>query len=324
MPIRFTSPSLGGHRQVVLGDREWEFGLSYRRLTADTWFVGSEIVPSAVPGGQPILFNINTLDLSLAYGVTSRLSFRLTVPFITGTHSKIHADSLRHENSVTGVGDINVVGNYWLLDPVVHRGGNISFGLGIKAPTGSYHSEDELGLASKEIVQFPIHPGLQPGGGGWGVLVEAQAYQRLSGALSGYLYGAYQMSPRTLTDVKFMRSVPTSLLSVTDVYHARVGFAYDLLSQAGVSVSLGSRIDGVPVRDVIGGDEGFRTPGYSIFLDPGLAVTRGKGSFTASVPVRLRGTFKPNVNDQNGGPPPEGNRGDLASYLIFLGYAYRF
>jgi hypothetical protein len=323
MPIRFTSPSLGGHRQVVLGDREWEFGLAYRRLTADTWFVGSEIVPSAVPGGQPILFNINTLDLSLAYGVTDRLSFRMTVPLTTARQSKIHPDSLRHENSATGLGDINLIGSYWLLDPVAHQGGNVAVGLGVKAPTGSYHREDELFLQSGTILS-PVHPGLQPGGGGWGILVEAQAYQRLSGALAGYFYGAYQMSPRTVTDVRFAPSAPGSLLSVTDVYHARAGFAYALLSQAGVSVSLGSRIDGIPVGDVIGGDEGFRTPGYSIFLDPGLAVSRGKGSFTVSVPVRLRGTFKLNVNDQNGVPGPTGDRGDLASYLIFLGYAHRF
>jgi hypothetical protein len=323
MPIRFTSPSLGGHRQVVLGDREWELGLSYRRLTADTWFVGSEIVPSAAPGGQPIRFNINTLDFSLAYGVTNRLSFRLTVPFTTGTQSRIHPDGLRRETSATGLGDINLVGNYWLLDPVVHQGGNVGFGLGLKAPTGSYHSVDEFGLPAGAI-QFPVHPGIQPGGGGWGILVEAQAYQRLAGALSGYVFGAYQMSPRAVTDVTFTPTAPASVLSVTDVYHARAGFAYALLPEAGVSVSLGGRIDGIPVRDFIGGDEGFRAPGYTILLDPGLAVTRGKGTFTASVPVRLRGTFKQNLNDQTGGPPPPGDRGDLASYLIFLGYAYRF
>jgi hypothetical protein len=323
MPIRFTSPSLGGHRQVVLGQGEWEAGLSYRRLTADDWFVGSEITPSASPGGQPNLFNINTLDFSLAYAVTSRLSLRLTVPFTTGTNSAIHGDGLRHERSATGVGDINLVGNYWLRDPVVHQAGNVGFGLGLKAPTGSNHKEDEFGLPSG-VIQFPVHPGVQPGGGGWGILVEAQAYQRLAGALSGYLFGAYQMSPQAVTDVPFSPTAPGSLLSVNDVYHARAGLAYALWPQAGVSVSLGGRIDGIPVRDLIGGDEGFRAPGSIIFLDPGLSIARGKGTFTASVPVRLRGTFKQNLNDQAGGPPPSGDRGDLASYLIFLGYAHRF
>jgi hypothetical protein len=91
-----------------------------------------------------------------------------------------------------------------------------------------------------------------------------------------------------------------------------------------VSVSLGGRIDGIPVRDIIGSDQGYRAPGSILFLDSGLSITRGKGTFTASVPVRLRGTFKPNLNDRAGGPPPSGDRGDLASYLIFLGYAHRF
>jgi hypothetical protein len=323
MPIRFTSPSLGGHRQVVLGDREWEFGLSYRRLTADDWFVGSEITPSAAPGGRPNRFNINTVDLSLAYGVTSRLSLRLTVPLTTGTNSRIHPDGVRHETSATGLGDINLIGSYWLLDPGTHLAGNVNLGLGLKAPTGSSSVEDDFGLASG-VIQFPVHPGLQPGGGGWGILVEAQAYQRLSGGLSGYIYGAYQLSPQVATEIRFTPTAPTSFLSVTDVYHARAGLAYALVPQTGVSLSLGSRIDGVPVRDVLGGDEGYRSPGYSLFLDPGLAVTRGKGTFTLSVPVRLRGTFKQNLNDRAGGPPPPGDRGDLASYLIFLGYAHRF
>ena len=101
MPIRFTSPSLGGHRQVVLADREWELGLSYRRLTADDWFVGSTITPAAAPFGQPNRFNINTLDFSLAYGVTDRLSVRLNVPFsdgneLTGTPGSRPARDLRY------------------------------------------------------------------------------------------------------------------------------------------------------------------------------------------------------------------------------------
>jgi hypothetical protein len=292
MPIRFTSPSLGGHRQVVLAHREWELGLSYRRLTADDWFVGSTVTPAAAPFGQPNRFNVNTLDFSLAYGVTDRLSVRLNVPFSTGTNSRVHPDLVRHETSATGIGDINLVGNYWLLDPVSHQAGNVGLGLGLKAPTGSYHKEDGFGLATGNI-QFPVHPGLQPGGGGWGILVEAQAYQRLAGALSGYVFGAYQMSPEGVTDVTFSPTAPGSFLSVNDVYHARAGLAYALLPQAGVSVSLGGRIDGIPVRDIIGSDEGYRAPGSILFLDPGLSITRGKGTFTASVPVRLRGTFKP-------------------------------
>jgi hypothetical protein len=43
MPIRFTSPSLGGQRQVLLRGGEWELGIGYRHLAANDWFVGDRI-----------------------------------------------------------------------------------------------------------------------------------------------------------------------------------------------------------------------------------------------------------------------------------------
>lgn len=324
MPIRFTSPSLGGHRQVFLKQGEWEAGAAYRRLTADDWFVADEIHPELSPGGEPNQFNINTVDLSLAYGVTDRLNLRLTVPLSTGTNSRIHGDGVRRETSATGVGDINLVGSMWLLEPTTHPGGNVSLGLGVKAPTGSNDVEGELGLRPGEVVQHPVHPGLQLGSGGWGIQVELQAYQRLYGRLSGYAFGAYQLSPEEKTDVLFTPTAPTSALSAYDVYHVRAGLGYTAWPEQGLSVSLGVRMDGIPVRDVLGKDGGFRAPGYTTYLDPGLALARGPGVFTLSIPVRLHGEFKQNVNDLNGGPPPSGDRGDLASYLLFLGYAHRF
>jgi hypothetical protein len=322
MPIRFTSPSLGGHRQVFLRQGEWEAGGAYRRLTAEDFFVGDEIHPELSPGGEPMRFNINTIDLSLAYGVTDRLSLRLTVPLSTGTNSRIHGDGIRRETSATGVGDINLVGTMWLLEPTTHPGGNVSLGLGVKAPTGSNDVEDDLGLMSG-VVQHAVHPGLQLGNGGWGIQVELQAYRQLYGRLSGYAYGAYQLSPEEKTDVLFAPTVPTSALSVYDVYHARAGLGYAAWPEQGLSMSLGVRMDGIPVRDVLGKDGGFRAPGYTIYLDPGLALARGPGVFTLSIPVRLHGEFKENVHDGNG-PLPPGDRGDLASYLLFLGYAHRF
>jgi hypothetical protein len=323
MPIRFTSPSLGGHRQVFLQAGEWEMGAAYRRLTADDWFVRDEIHPELSPNGGPVQFNINTLDLSLAYGVTERLSLRLTVPLSTGTQSRIYPDEVRRENSATGLGDINLVGSMWLLQPATHPGGNVALGLGVKAPTGSNEVQGEFGLASGAVIQHPVHPGLQLSDGGWGILIQAQAFQRLHGRLSGYVFGAYQMSPQEQTDVLFAPTSPYTL-SVYDVYHARAGLGYAAWPAQGLSVSLGVRRDGIPVRDVVGGDGGFRAPGYTTYLDPGLALARGRGVFTLSIPVRLHGEFKPNVNDESGGTPPNGFQGDLASHLIFVGYAHRF
>src|SRR5215210_733804 len=248
MPIRFTSPSLGGHYESHLRAKEWEVGLFYRRLTADQWFVNDEIREDLAPfGGQSPRFNINSVDLAVTYGLSDRLSLRLTLPFSTGTLSKIHPDSNRHTTSATGLGDINLVGNFWLFKPSSHANGNVGVGVGVKAPTGNHHVEDDL-FRPNDTIRFAVDQPIQLGDGGWGIVLQTQGFQRLFGNGYGYFSGSYQLSPKERTDARFG---PTSALTwaVPDVYSARMGRAYAVWPIGGVSVSFGGRIDGTPVHD---------------------------------------------------------------------------
>ena len=213
------------------------------------------------------------------------------------------------------------MGRAWLLEPASHRFGNLALGLGVKAPTGDNAVKGDFGLATG-TVQWPVLPGIQLGDGGWGVLLEAQGFHRLAEGLFAYLYGLYQLTPQEKTNVTWTPTSP--VLSVHDVYDARLGLAYAVWPRAGISASLGARVDGVPVRDLIGGSEGYRQPGYVLFLDPGASASWGKETVTMSVPVRLHARYEQNVNDLRNGPGPRGNHGDFAAYLVFLGYARRF
>lgn len=118
-----------------------------------------------------------------------------------------------------------------------------------------------------------------------------------------------------------MTFTPSSVsrLSVPDVYHARLGLALAVLPRQGLSASLGLRTDGIPVRDLIGGSDGFRASARSVFIDPGVSISLGQNDFTLSVPVRVHGEF------YRGQPIPEGqsDRGDLAKRLIFVSYTRR-
>ena len=320
MPVRFTSPSLGGHRQAIVQPGRFELGLSYRNLNADDWIILDTLTPSdgsRAPGGQPNIFSINSVDFSLAYGVSERLSLQLTVPTASGSNSRIHPDGNRHVTKGSGIGDVNLVGTMWLLDPLTHGTGNVAVGLGLKAPTGSHTITGDFGLASG-TVQHTVHPGIQMGDGGWGIIVQAQAFRRLAGRLSGYVFGSYQLSPRNTSEVTFTPS-SVSRLSVPDVYHARLGFALAVLPRQGLSASLGFRADGIPVRDLIGGSDGFRASARSVFIDPGLSMSIGQNDFTLSVPIRVHGEF------YRGQLLPDGqsDRGDLAKKLIFVGYTRR-
>ena len=95
-----------------------------------------------------------------------------------------------------------------------------------------------------------------------------------------------------------------------------------LLAEKGLSLSLGPRIDGIPLRDLIGGNSGdIRRPGYTLFIDPGVSFTHGRHTFWVNTPVRIHQDFKRSLADI------EDNRlggGDLAKYLVLTGYSIRF
>jgi hypothetical protein len=254
--------------------------------------------------------------------VTERTSLALTVPFQHGTHSRLYADRQRHEVQAGGLGDMTLVGTSWLLDPVRHRRGNVAVALGVKAPTGSNTVEDDWFAADGSVSQRPVDQAIQPGDGGWAIIVQSQAYRQLFARATGYVFGSYMLSPKATTGVtQDVRGIELPL-SVPDIYSARAGLAYDASPSRGVSLSLGARVDGMPIRDVIGGaDDGFRRPGYVLYVDPGVTLRTGKHEITVSVPVRAHQWFGRSLvagrRGLRGG-------GDLADYLIFASYSVRF
>ena len=294
--------------------------MGYRRLTANQWFVGSQISPP--PGGEPVNFEIHTVNLNATFAVTERFDLTLTVPFISGRFSaKVWPDGIRHTQSSSGVGDLSLVASVWLQNPATHSEGNVALGLGVKAATGS-NTVSSSYYAATGPVPFTAHQGIQPGDGGWGVILQAQAYRKLFRRAFAYVSGSYLISPRALSGVA-ARFPGDSSWSVPDIYSGRLGLAYALWPDQGISVSLGGRIDGLPVHDRVGGgDNGFRQPGYVISIDPGVAVTRGAETFTLSVPVRAHANRLRNTLEWAGGKP--GGGGDFAKVLVFLGYSHRF
>jgi len=262
---------------------------------------------------------VQSLDFSVAYGLSDHVNLRLTVPTQTGTLSWINPDGVRHQTHATGIGDINLIATYALWNPRLVSSGNLAVSLGVKAPTGNNSVLGDFGMPDGTVVRTPVHPGIELGDGGWGIIVQANGYLRIAGNLSGYVFGSYQLSPQDTTDVLFLPLFP-SHMSVPDAYEARIGVAY-ALPWWNASLSLGLRTDGVPVQDILGRSDGYRFAARTILLDPGVSVRVGPGDFTLSVPVRIHGEFFHPV------PLPTGNTeldsGDLANLLVFAGYAWR-
>jgi hypothetical protein len=318
MPVRFLSPSLGGYNGFVPA-KHWQVGVGFRRLSADQWFVGSQVRESAAPFGQPLFLGVNSLDATITYGVTNRLSVTLTVPFSLGTHSRFYADGKRHTVEAAGLGDVSGVANVWLRRPSTESSGNVALGFGLKSNSGNNGVVDNFFLADGSATKNLVDQSIQLGDGGVGMIFQLQAYRKIASGVSGYLYGWYLLTPREKTGIASpLTGVP---LSVPDVYSFRGGISAPLWRRRRISTSLGPRLDGIPLRDFVGGSSGFRRPGYSLYLDPGIVVAAGRSTWSVNVPVRVHQDFQRSLADIERG---SAGGGDLARYLLLIGYTVRF
>ncbi len=313
----------GESQSTDLRAQEWQVAVDYRYIHADQFFFGTQqTTPPAQFFGHPLIINIHTANLNVTYAATDRLSVRLTVPVSYGTQSRFYADTARHVAHAGGVGDISLVGTAWLLNPRVHARGNLAFGAGVKMPTGDNKYTDKFFLAGGSSLQWPVDQSIELGDGGWGVILQGQAFRQVAPRAVAYFTGSYLVSPRDQTDVVRdpVGANSTVHYSVSDVYTGRLGVSYGVLPERGVSVSFGGRIDGIPYHDLIGKSDGFRRPGYVVFADPGVAVERGPSAFMFSAPVRVAQRLAPRQMVTPGGSI---GAGDLAKVLFFVGYARR-
>lgn len=323
-PIRFTVPiSLGAEGEAYQPRHEWKATLAYRRLLSNEWFVGTEENSGLAPGGSAPVFRIHTGIFDLSYAVSERVSVRMSVPFSTGSFTRIWADGKEHTQRASGVGDISTQAEVWVLEPRSHEGGNVALGLGLKAPTGSHSKPSQFFLGSGPV-EFPADQTIQPGDGGWAILSQIQMFRQVGERASLYAFGSYMISPKDQSDIRGAPASNALPWSVPDVYSTRTGVAISVLPDDGLSASLGMRLDGIPVRDLIGGGDvnTIKRASRILYAEPGLAYKRDKDSFTLSVPWRIKvNRVKSLTEEQPGGPL---NAGGFAKYLVFASYSHRF
>jgi hypothetical protein len=323
IPARHIALSLGAEGISYLEPNHWDISLSYRYLHSEDIFIGYEEQPQYKQGGSNNVTTIHSFDVSLTYAFTRRLSASLVLPFIDADGTNLQGDGQRHTMHAGGLGDLRLLGNAWIWDPAKAPKGNLLLSLGFKAPTGDYGATDYFYRRTGPVLR-PVDISIQPGDGGWGIVPELQAYRQLSKNTYGYLAGFYLINPRVKNGTETLRSTPGNVVinSVPDQYQGRAGLSYVVWPEQGVALSLGGRVDGIPVRDLIGGgDDGFRRPGFSIYVEPALTVNRGKYTFSLSGPVAVVRNMERSIRDLQVGTSSPGG---FADFLILASLSRRF
>ena len=178
----------------------------------------------------------------------------------------------------------------------------------------------------------PVDPAIQLGDGGWGIVLGVQAFSRVFRETFFYLQGFYLINPREMNGTQTTfgdlpeatgGDIGYTIDSVPDQYLGRAGLNHTVWPKAGLSLSLGARIEGVPARDLVGGSEGWRLPGYAISIEPGLSLSRGKNRFTLTAPVAVERHADNLLADERTGSPFKGYAA-LADFMITASYSRRF
>ena len=325
MPARFVALSLGAEGVWHLERGQWEASVNYRYLDTANGYIGDEVWPEWETLGARMA--IHSIDVQVAYAFTPRYSATLAVPFTHADRSTVlDHNGTRHTTSAGGLGDVRLVGHVWLFNPEKPTGGNISVGVGVKAPTGDEKATDTFHKPTGPEIR-PVDQAIQPGDGGWGIHLELTGYQKIIGRLYGYVSGFYLISPRQQNDAITTGPYPPGpsgvdrKLSVPDQYMGRVGVTYAIWPQQGLSISFGGRIDGVPTRDLVGGSEGFRRPGFAVSVEPGVSWTRGQNTFNLFTPVMVAVNRQKNIYDDRFGTH---GPAAFADFLIITSLSRKF
>jgi len=283
---------------------QWQATFGYRNYMSHRHFVGSieqDGSPQAVEGDRSkneVINHVNIPEVLLSYGVSDRFGLTLDVPIdIFERRNPWRAASATSPavpavyTTADGIGDVSLVSQFWVANPKTSGSQNLSLGLGIKLPTGQDDVQGTFLQVVHGALQDYVHAvdqSIQPGDGGFGIIAEVQAFKTF-GQVTAYASGQYLFNPRGTNGVLTARSDPNeAVMSVADQFGARIGAGMPLKFVSGLAVSLGGRLEGVPSSDVFGSSAGFRRPGYSIAIEPGVSYTWKKSALSFSFPYFVR------------------------------------
>ena len=301
---------------------KWSVAVNYEWFESHRHFVGREEQKHRAEEGTEVINDTHQVTTRLAYAVSPRTTLTLDVPYFRSVRSSLyeHDRVNRHSTSSSGLGDIVVGSEFWVRSPSSDVRSNMAFGVGLKLPTGDSNAKDTFHTATGPVVRN-VDQSIQPGDGGWGIALSTQMFRRIGESTSVYGSLYYLISPQE-TSGTFRSTDPIiGRFSITDQYQARAGFSQVLSARHGLAGSLGGLIEGIPSSDLIGGDRGFRRPGYTISIEPGLSYMTGSHTFTLSVPVavdrnRVR-SFADKINGRHGDAA-------FADYAVNVGYGFRW
>jgi len=141
----------------------WQLAIGFRKQRSHRHFVGTEEQKQRAEQGTEVVNNIYLYDVALTYDVNHRFNLTAAIPFMKATRRRGTSPQIFHS---FGFGDLVVMGRMWLFKQPSESPRNISFGVGIKFPTGKSNVTDTVLAGNGRTVTQVVDQSIQLGDGG--------------------------------------------------------------------------------------------------------------------------------------------------------------
>lgn len=274
----------------------WSLNINNRYFKSFRHFVGNVEQKQRMEEGSEVINHAYATDFAITRTFNKWWSVTVDVPIIGNGRSSLyeHGGKKRYSTHSFGLGDIRIAAYRWILDPAKMPKGNIQVGLGIKLATGDYKVQDFFRTSDTTKALGPVDQSIQLGDGGTGFTTEINAYYNFNKHIGVYGNFYYLLNPREQNGVVSSRqNAPaasailygSATMSVPDQYMIRAGVNY---TAGNFTASAGFREERLPAKDLVGGSEGFRRPGYIYSIEPGVSYKLKKVTLYAFVPYAIR------------------------------------
>lgn len=313
---------LPGHFQITIGERHQ---FSYQH------YVGDVYQEYRAQAGTQVENRINILTSNLTYQWTPRVSLEIDAPWLFASR-KSQNSPIKY--AASGLGDTIIGANFWARNPENAPRSNISGGLGVLIPTGNDDVQNTVntnttGTGPAVEVTAPVDYSIQPGNGGWGLVMQWMGYVRSGKSLVFYTDGDYIATQGGTNGIQRGATLSTTTplenyVAISDQYLLEAGVSYPLhiARVKALSATFGPRDEGVPAKNLFpNSNDGFRRPGFAVTAGPGAQYYRGSNSITA-------GVYKAVHRDRTRSYPDVvyGTHGDaaFAQYVWLASFTHRF
>ncbi|HEX7069208.1 MAG TPA: hypothetical protein VF190_00310 [Rhodothermales bacterium] len=332
MLIRNNAPVFGANASPYNKPGEWLINVTSRNLVSNDHYNGTVEQVQRQQLQNYVTNRQNLLDIGVTRVFTRRVSLSVGVPFVNSVWASRDPaypfPQPRREvpQHGRGLGDISATSRAWIFDPQTHPDWNLSAGGGIKFPTGNSEYQDTFKgrVDGVEALRY-VDQSVQPGDGGWGLIMEGQAFWHVKRTFL-FASGSYLANPRDTNDTPSIIAIlglPTNtgqyaglgVNSVPDQYLARIGGTVHVWK--GFSASLAWRMEGMKRYDLFGASHGWRRPGTEMFIEPGFSYSQGPHTVSFNVPFGYYYNRRAN--------PYTGNPGDATfpRQIFLTSYSFR-